>query len=614
MKDLAESWDRYQRYLILLPQNPKKCFQELNPLFKWATDKKDSYHAFLLWPLLIKAIIFSWDNFKKLDPYLEWYESNFPLARLEIIPEFLAFLKSNYFLALFLRKPEKQILPVLQQELLASLNQVEQQETKAEILFSISWRVFWQGDLITLALLGDELKRLTKFSPGAEITKTWIEAGKAIWVHDEFDAARSLLQKAHQLADRKEIPIWKHLLFAFEGACFLLKNKPLGAEKALNAMEASLPKTGKHALGHFLYLKGWKHFLAKDFNQADIYFKRALQVLEETGYRYPFYLTCFALSQVLFAKKEFPESLKYLKKCETFAREAKSFALLFMCSLHQAYLAYLSGDAAFGKFFLKRALSIGNRQNYIHLLWWHNPQMLSYTLAKALEGNIFPNYAKQLIIRHNLRPSPAFGNISVNWPYRLKIYTLGRFALEIELNKQKIRKTPSKPLELLAILVAAQGEVEKSYVLDILWPEIEADTAYHNLETTIYRLRKILGQKDLIKSHGRTISLDTESCYVDMWELKSKLEKIKKAITRQAGAEAFLLTEEVLDLYDEFLPGYHNPLVIYERNFLKKKTSALLIQCLEFLTKSFPKEVPFLKEKAASILGPEFSQKLAQNL
>ncbi len=612
MKDFAKSWAYYQKYLYLLPQDPKKCFQELNALFKKATYEKDNYNAFLLWPLLIKAVIFLYDNFKKLDPYLKWYESNSIPDGLKIIPEFFIFLKSNYFWALFLRKPECSTLSHLEKELLDSLNQIKQPEIKSEILFATSWRAFWQGDLITLARLGDELSGLPKLTPGLEITKTLIKAEKAIWAHDDFDSARNLLQKAHQLAAKKEIAIWEALLYAFECTCFLLKNKPLEAERPLSGMEASLPKTGKQALGQFFYMKGWKYFLAGDFNQADIYLKRALQVLEETGYRYPFYLTHFALAQVLFAKKELSESIEHLKICENFAKKAKSFALLYMCSLHQAHLAYLSGNAPFGRFFLKKALSIGNRQNYIHFLWWNNPKMFSYVLAKALDDNIFSNYARQLIIRHRLKP-PPFWSISTSWPYRLKIFTLGRFALEISLTGQRaIRKTPSKPLELLAILVAAKGEIEKSYLLDILWPETEADVAYHNLETTIYRLRKMLGHKDFIKSRGRTVSLNADNCYVDIWELKNKLEKIKKAIRRKAATEAFLLTEEVLDLYDEFLPGYHSPSIIYERKTLAQTAATIIFQALQFLAKKFPEETPLLQEKASSVLGPEFSEKNAK--
>ena len=57
-------------------------------------------------------------------------------------------------------------------------------------------------------------------------------------------------------------------------------------------------------------------------------------------------------------------------------------------------------------------------------------------------------------------------------------------------------------------------------IADRLWPDLEADAASANVDTNVYRLRKVLAVEDaLISANGR-VSLNPMRCWVDAWSFE----------------------------------------------------------------------------------------------
>jgi DNA-binding SARP family transcriptional activator len=145
--------------------------------------------------------------------------------------------------------------------------------------------------------------------------------------------------------------------------------------------------------------------------------------------------------------------------------------------------------------------------------------------AKALEAGIEIEYVQELIRRLNKVPEKPALHLE-NWPWLLKIFTLGRFELlkdgqPAQFNK-KIQK---KPLLMLKALIALGGSnIDEERLTDILWPEADGDQAYSALTTTISRLRRLLGEKALEVQAGR-VSLDPRYCWVDVWAFEDLAHK-----------------------------------------------------------------------------------------
>jgi LuxR family maltose regulon positive regulatory protein len=160
------------------------------------------------------------------------------------------------------------------------------------------------------------------------------------------------------------------------------------------------------------------------------------------------------------------------------------------------------------------------------------------------------------------------------WPWPVKIYTLGRF--EIYRDDQRVKfsgKAPKKPLALLKALIAFGGRnVPEERLMDALWPDQEADAARKSLDITVLRLRKLLGNHDVIVVSDELIGLNPQFCWVDLWAFESW-------IAQTAAAEAEIgLSATALALYrGNFLPAdAEQPWTVKARERLRAKFVRLI--------------------------------------
>jgi DNA-binding SARP family transcriptional activator len=136
--------------------------------------------------------------------------------------------------------------------------------------------------------------------------------------------------------------------------------------------------------------------------------------------------------------------------------------------------------------------------------------------AEALEAGIEAGYVRELVIQWRVLP-PA--EASHTWPWPVSVATLGRFQIRqygkpIEFG----RKAPRKILALLKAVIALGGaDVSESALIDALWPDEEGDAAHGAYTMAIIRLRKLLGESEILVQQGGKLSLDRRRCWVDAW-------------------------------------------------------------------------------------------------
>lgn len=116
-----------------------------------------------------------------------------------------------------------------------------------------------------------------------------------------------------------------------------------------------------------------------------------------------------------------------------------------------------------------------------------------------------------------------------------KVHVLGQFRL-LKLDAPiQVPRRLRKPQELLQALIAFGGtDVGAGALVDALWPDSEGDAAYHALESTLYRLRQLLGAPDAVRMAGGKISLDRDRFWVDMWEFEQELQRPRDDATNPA--------------------------------------------------------------------------------
>jgi DNA-binding response OmpR family regulator len=151
-----------------------------------------------------------------------------------------------------------------------------------------------------------------------------------------------------------------------------------------------------------------------------------------------------------------------------------------------------------------------------------------------------------------LKPKPAARNGQPSWA--LRIHTLGQFSLLRE--GQQIafsRKVQKRPLDLLKALIA-HGAVRTntSTLIESLWPDAEGDSARVSFDSTLHRLRKLIGIDDALTLAEGRLSLDPAKCWLDVWAFEELLTRIDRAAyeTPTPGDHSHAdLVKELLRLY-----------------------------------------------------------------
>jgi LuxR family maltose regulon positive regulatory protein len=107
-----------------------------------------------------------------------------------------------------------------------------------------------------------------------------------------------------------------------------------------------------------------------------------------------------------------------------------------------------------------------------------------------------------------------------------RVHVLGRFRLLTGETPIVIPSRLRKPQELLQALIAFGGsEVSAGVLIDALWPDSEGDAGYHALESALYRLRQLLGTREVVLMEGGKVSLNRVLLWVDMWEFEGELHR-----------------------------------------------------------------------------------------
>ena len=114
-------------------------------------------------------------------------------------------------------------------------------------------------------------------------------------------------------------------------------------------------------------------------------------------------------------------------------------------------------------------------------------------------------------------PESPLHDGSENWPWPVKVFSLGRFSI---LKEGKLlqfsRKAQKRPLTMLKALIAFGGrDVSEEQLSDALWPDADGDAAHSASSTTIQRLRLLIGDARAIQVKEGRVSLDPRYC--SMW-------------------------------------------------------------------------------------------------
>jgi DNA-binding SARP family transcriptional activator len=220
--------------------------------------------------------------------------------------------------------------------------------------------------------------------------------------------------------------------------------------------------------------------------------------------------------------------------------------------LVRAYAELRHGREAHAREVIEHAVAAGENSNLFVLRL--TPHLLESVLGFALREGIAVAQIRAWIADYRIAPGP---DAPESWPWPVKLYVLGSMRLVCRGQPLQFkRKAPQKPLELLVLLAAAgPGGLSARTIADQLWSDLEADAAAVNVDTNVYRLRKLLGVDDAVISSQGRLALNAVRCWVDAWAFERLASKCLQArgdhLVQTARAALELYKGPVLDHEDE---------------------------------------------------------------
>jgi len=196
--------------------------------------------------------------------------------------------------------------------------------------------------------------------------------------------------------------------------------------------------------------------------------------------------------------------------------------------LLEAWLAHRRSDRSAAERLLGQSLSRARDPRARARYEWYS-NALAEMLPVALERDIESQTARELA--QDLKVVPASALSVENWPWPVKIYTLGRFELLIDGTPLVFeRKAPKKALALLQAIVAfGSRDVPEDRIIDALWPDEEGDAGHRVFNTTLYRLRRLVRDNEVVLQSGGRLTLNSRRCWVDAHAFEQALAAIGDA-------------------------------------------------------------------------------------
>lgn len=306
----------------------------------------------------------------------------------------------------------------------------------------------------------------------------------------------------------------------------------------------------------------------RDLVKAAFHSRECLRLWEESGFTTHIPSAHILVAHVSHALHEDEEAARHMEEARRIGTETEIPIGVWLSYITEAYFHLERNDDASAIAPLKKGLQIGRENGMVGTTLWL-PDLFEKVAAMALKEGIEVAYVRDFIRRHRLVPDPANPDLE-QWPWAVKVYTLGRFGLLVDDSPVEFgRKVQRRPLGLLKALVALGGRgVSEARLSELLWPAADGDLAHHSFTVALSRLRKLLGKEEVLVLKDGCLSLSNRHCWVDVWAFERSLGQAEKA--KNEGRKATGDYKKALAVYKgHFLPFEENSWAVTLREKLR---------------------------------------------
>lgn len=513
----------------------------------------DAAGVVLSWSGYVEAVFNEYAVLSQLDPWLDRFDERIAPLLARLAPDVAGRVMVTRFMALVFRRPDDPALPALTGQVAQIADRVDDPSVGALIRCQLFLHALWRGDLAGARIELATLQELAHRPDATALTQLFALLNAAtlhLFVGELPDCETSVGQ-ALAVAERSGLRLWDAVLHGHRISALLAQGKHEQAEACLPALRRSQVHDRHSEISRYFGLAGWFAARRPARDDAIHYLDRSQREADLGGI--PMFQ---AIARLMIA-----DARSRIDPGDPMIDSALSQALATGLRIGNPMLQWIAETAQVGHRgrvdgaavpleAITRAFALGAKNDYRHFICWP-ATMVGRACELALQHGIQRDYAQRLIQFNRIAPS-ATGAVLDDWPWPVRIRTLGRFSILVNGQPPPSgRKLQKVPLRLLQYLVAAGGQkIREDAVCDALWPESDGDKASENLAASLHRLRQLL-QVDCVERKGGQLSLDTSQVWTDVSALQRAMRD------EQAAA---LTPARILTLYQgQFLDHEDDP-------------------------------------------------------
>ncbi len=532
-----------------------------------------AYHGFaqqgdrvgllLSWCEIVDALVCEWTDLRPLDYWLDELEVHltprapFPTEEIE------AQVTWRVFFALAHRQPSHPRLSEWEGRILDLVGRYSDATWRHMVVnYLVIYYGWWAGRPGKAELLLRELEPAQVIEDAPALRQIiWNDSqANFLWACGENEASAAAAKQGLEQAERFGLHSWDLSLCSQGAFATLSSGDRQTANFFIETMAACLSRARPWERALYYFVSAWRSFLDHDLVKAKDHCEAALRICEKAGSPLAVSRLQNHLATLLFRLNSRERAAALVNESLYFAIECDSPILSYLCHLNLAEFALLDGDEDTLEAELTKSLAIARDYGIVNHSFWR-PDNMERLYQKALEYDIETPYVQNAIRRRQVVPKEPPLHLET-WPWPIKVYTLGRFSLAI--NDEAVDfsgKGQRRTLELLQAIVALGGrDVASGAICDALWPEAEADAAYNALQSSLHRLRKLLGKEAIMVSSGQ-IKLNAAKCWVDTWAAERLCNELDALLRQGAPAKKLrpMVTKLVKRIQGPFLPDNGAP-------------------------------------------------------
>lgn len=576
-------WLIFWQAIASMPFDPlgsRKSFADCYPMFQRADDLAGQ---FLVCAGVLHTLRLTWSEFISADPWIAELDQLIEAHPDMVSPEIEAQICSSATTIQF-RDPSHRLIDYLKKRAWQILSRRSQPALSYQLGHFLVHLAIWRGDVTFGRRAIAEVERQGKGIALEPMNEVLWSVMKTVFygiVVTEFDEAFRCLEHGIAVANKAGLVVLQPLIHGNGALAMLCMGDLVRAEATVAVMEQMAPRFQLMDVGFWHYLKACIELLRDNWSNAERHATESLSTSERCGTPVPIALNRVALGHALIGNKKYQEAdeqfewtLKFGHTIQSVIHKHDSLFGLADSALQQRKIT----EAAT---LLRSALNLGREQGYLTFHPWL-PKTATRLLKFALDQGIELDYVRQFIRRRGLTPDDI---VDTNWPWPIKLFTLGHFAIHLDDAPVTFgRKTPKKDLALLKLLVAAgRAGLSEATIKDELWSEMDGDRAANSFKQSLHRLRELVKENDAISTQDGIVMLNRQKVWTDAWAFESFCERAPKLDGDANVVQVY--GQQLLELYaGNFLTDDADlPFAVSERERLR----ALFVENISKLARHF---------------------------